>query len=378
MLGLVALAAAAPKCDDNIQLSVSASALNLIIPETINSSSILNLSTVALQTLVNTLPTHNITAGYTIAGRYCAPEVYNASRAETVQLLVHGVGYDRNYWSGKGVPGSAQQVNGTEYSWVDYASQQGYPTFSIDRLCNGQSSHIVGLECQTTINSATLHDVVRQLRAGVVGGKAFKKVVMVGHSEGSVIANVHAQQYPADVDSYMLTGFSDRFANGAVSVLGLFLPVPAAAVFPAKYGTLDPSYTVGGSRSGYEAAFYFGKYSEDLVDLDFANRGAVPLGEVLTSLLGQLPAPSFTGPVFVLTGQEDQVFCARGEVNGLLGQSADCGSGSTSAGAETQRLYPGSTRYAYYHVLQNGHDTNFHTTARSSFKVAHDFINSIV
>lgn len=281
ILASAAIAAALPSCDDNVQLSVSATALNLIFPETINASSILNISSTALQTLLTSLPTHNVTGPYIIAGRYCTPEVYNASRADTVQLLAHGVGYDRNYWSGEGLPGSAQQVNGTEYSWVDYASQQGYPTFSMDRICNGRSSHAEGLECQTTLNAATIHNVVQQLRQGAVGGKSFKKVILVGHSEGSVIANVHAQQYPTDVDAYVLTGFSDRFANGAVSVVALYLPVPAAAVFPEKYGTLGPDYTVSGSRSGFEAAFYHGSYTEQLVDIDFANRGPLPLGEVL-------------------------------------------------------------------------------------------------
>lgn len=36
---------------------------------------------------------------YNIAGRYCEPEVYNASRANTLQLLAHPATYDRNYVS---------------------------------------------------------------------------------------------------------------------------------------------------------------------------------------------------------------------------------------------------------------------------------------
>jgi hypothetical protein len=36
------------------------------------------------------------TGTYTIAARYCEPEVYNASRHDTLQFLVHGLSYTRN------------------------------------------------------------------------------------------------------------------------------------------------------------------------------------------------------------------------------------------------------------------------------------------
>jgi hypothetical protein len=39
----------------------------------------------------------NVQGAYNIAGRYCEPEVYNASRANTLQLLAHPATYNRNY-----------------------------------------------------------------------------------------------------------------------------------------------------------------------------------------------------------------------------------------------------------------------------------------
>lgn len=46
-------------------------------------------------------------------------------------------------WSGGAYPGFG--FNDPEYSWVDYASQEGYPTLAIDRLGNGNSSHPNGI-----------------------------------------------------------------------------------------------------------------------------------------------------------------------------------------------------------------------------------------
>lgn len=40
-----------------------------------------------------------VSGSYNIAGRYCEPEVYVASRQKTLQLLAHPATYNRNYVS---------------------------------------------------------------------------------------------------------------------------------------------------------------------------------------------------------------------------------------------------------------------------------------
>jgi hypothetical protein len=80
-----------PTCND-IVIPVTFSAMNARIPAgiTLDPSSILN----AIAALVFDLP---ISGTYDIAARYCEPEVVVASRTNTLQLLVHGATYTRNY-----------------------------------------------------------------------------------------------------------------------------------------------------------------------------------------------------------------------------------------------------------------------------------------
>jgi hypothetical protein len=104
----------------------------------------------------------------------CEPQVANASRADTIQFLVHGISYDKNYWNGLGTD---------EYSWVDYATKQGYPTLAIDNLGNGESDHPDALlVTQQTIQVEIQHVIIGMLRAGTLPNvpKAFSKVLFVG------------------------------------------------------------------------------------------------------------------------------------------------------------------------------------------------------
>jgi hypothetical protein len=95
---LATLAAGAPTCT-NVTLSIAASANNYLLP----SESALPFTDPSL--LINTVIldaqeaiTYPVSGTYTIKARFCQPETFVASHANTLQLLVHGVTYDRNYW----------------------------------------------------------------------------------------------------------------------------------------------------------------------------------------------------------------------------------------------------------------------------------------
>jgi hypothetical protein len=123
---------------------------------------------------------------YNISMRYCEPETIVKSRADTVQLLVHGLTYTKSYWDGLG-------YESYDYSWIDYASQQGYPTLAIDQLGNGDSSHPDALlATQQTLQVEIIHEIITMLRAGSIpnaalSGNAFSKVLYVGmHSPRTI------------------------------------------------------------------------------------------------------------------------------------------------------------------------------------------------
>lgn len=310
--------------------------------------------------------------GVHIRARYCEPTKKVAGRRDTLQVLVHGITYTRDYWSGLAAPGTKPGQD--QYSWVKFAAEQGYPTLSIDRLCNGESSHPNGrVFCQLPFEAETIHAIIEMARKGRLPKpcRPFKKFIYVGHSYGSLIGNGLAIQHPDDVDAYILTGFSQQVAQGMVGASTLPMFAPAALVAPGKYGSLDYSYLQATNKTGTQIIFYRGKYSNRILDYDFENRGTVTLGEAITGALGQFPAPSFKGAVFVLNGNEDAIFCQDSIEHGLAGFAGNCSNGfSSSVGLS----YPAARKFDFYNTANTGHCLNTHDTAQESFQQAHKFL----
>ena len=376
----LAIAAAAvamqpSSCQEDVAIPVSATASILDIPGDLDLASLTPADGEYVANLTASLPRKSITGDYTIAGRYCEPVNADPARKDTLQILVHGITDNRNYWSGMGPPG--HQFNGTVYSWIDYASKEGYPTLSVDRLCNGASSKPNGLlECQIPMDAETLHGVIQAARAGKIGGRKFSKIIYVGHSEGSFTGNELAQLYPKDVDTYILTGFSPLLVVGAVGTIlaGDFLPAVLVDKSRAP-PSLDPTYLVGTNEAKVNGLLYYGDINPLAADYEYTIRGTVTLGELATALLGQLPAPGFTGSLFALTGQEDQIVCARLPTDPLVGYRGNCGSGPSSYTAQTRHLYPNAGSFGYGIVANAGHDVNYHYNAQQTFQKAHDFLS---
>ena len=133
-------------------------------------------------------------ADQTLWGQLC----YRGAREPgTVQLLVHGATYNHLYWN-------FPYGNGY-YSYVDAATAAGYATFDIDRIGAGNSSHPPSAGLDLTAGAVALHDAVTALRSGAVDGHAFRHVIAVGHSIGSVEIWLEAARYH-DVDAVIVTG----------------------------------------------------------------------------------------------------------------------------------------------------------------------------
>jgi len=88
---------------------------------------------------------------------------------------------------------------------------QGYPTFAIDRLGSGNSSHpdpIFVVQCPAQVEIT--HQIIRLARTGVSPfPHKFSKVIVAGHSLGSVIVHSFAVKYLDDADTIILTGTRD-------------------------------------------------------------------------------------------------------------------------------------------------------------------------
>lgn len=76
-------------------------------------------------------------------------------------------------------------------------------------------------------DASTVYQVIQALRSGQLGSTAFKKVVLVGHSYGSLIAFLTAGRYQ-DVDALVATGASHQInvANVTTGILARSWPRP--------------------------------------------------------------------------------------------------------------------------------------------------------
>lgn len=323
-------------------------------------------------TVSPSLPGYSSAAGdqWSISGKFCEAENHVAARSNTIQLLVHGVSYTKDYWA------HAPSRPGNEtYSWIDYASSEGYSTFSFDRICNGDSTHLASVECQLSVNAAVIHQLVQKLRSGALG-RPFSKVVWVGHSLGSVTGHIYATTYD-DIDGYVLTGYTMRFFDGILGNGAAFGVTPAVLALPDKYSSLDLGYLVASDLAGFQRLMYDGDFDTSVASNDFANRGTLAVGEFVQVVTNQQSVSDYAGPIMVLTGHVDQFFCAVSEMSGMTDQQGDCGSDAALT-AELKKVFPAVPEglLKAKQIQSTGHSLNFHLSSQDTFYEAHAFLEA--
>src|SRR5215467_11020876 len=130
-------------------------------------------------------------ANYIVNGQLCATED-ELSSGTTVQLLIHGATYNRDYWDfGK--------VDGVQYSHARDVAAAGFPTFALDEIGAVNSSHPPSDKITFQSAAYVAHQIVQGLRSGSIGGIPFANVILVGHSLGSTAVWAEAITY-GDVD----------------------------------------------------------------------------------------------------------------------------------------------------------------------------------
>lgn len=254
-----------------------------------------------------------------------------------------------------------------------YASKQGYPTLAIDRLGHGISDHPDPiLVVQDPAHVEITHALIQAIRAGTDPlPRAFDKIIYVGHSFGSLIGNLFNNRYPTAVDATILTGWSNSLILTIVPVAAVFLLLPASIAEPARFGGLDLCYLEATLEAGEAPAFFLeGGYDPKMQALDYAQRGLVTCGEMVSLFFSVAETPEYTAPVLVVTGEEDDIFC-----NPLINiLPANCGSGPTSILAQAKALYPAASVYDWYAVPEAGHCWNLHYTAQKGFNASHTWL----
>ncbi|EIN11858.1 hypothetical protein PUNSTDRAFT_111881 [Punctularia strigosozonata HHB-11173 SS5] len=314
--------------------------------------------------------TNDILTGYaTVRGRFnisaefCVP-TSSVQRKKTVQFLIHGLSFDKRYWD--------WPIDPRKYSYVDVATDVfGYSTFSVDRLCAGQSTLADPYSvCQAQAEMAAVDVLTTMLRKGAVQGvDASHSIVHIGHSYGSVIAYLLAAQSPNNTNGIVLTGYSQNATGFAATVAG-FSVRTGRSNLPKEFGNLDPGYIIYNDIFNEQYIFMYPPFvtreNEEFVEkikLPFA------FGEIVTTGSTIAPADKYNGPALVLTGRQDAIFCG-----------GDCfvtGDPSVpSIPATVRRNLPHASPFEVIIQPNTGHLINMHFNATGAYNAINRFLES--
>jgi pimeloyl-ACP methyl ester carboxylesterase len=232
---------------------------------------------------------------------------HGSFRDRPLQVLVHGATYNHTYWDFPSVTGEA-------YSYARYmaAPERKYAVLAIDQLAAGESSKPANGLAVTLLETATaLKQVIDQMRSGDNPvDYAFERIVLVGHSAGSVNATL-VQSIWHSADALVVTAArhttSVPFSPGIQAVLP-FVPVLAAL----PYFTLPPDFRtlLFYHQPGADAAVI----AEDNATADVWTGGQVL--STFAAFLYPIAAPEIdgvsrvTGPVLIQLGEFDALFPA--------------------------------------------------------------------
>lgn len=190
-----------------------------------------------------TLPQPSVPS--TIHAELCMSEATRAravatGEAPAVLVLVHGLTYGTWYWDSPYQPAT--------YSTVNDLIDHGYATLTIDRVGAGRSDHPLSALITPNAAAESVHQLITRLRNGDVGGTAYPRVGLVGHSYGTAVVWLETAMHN-DADLVIGTGYSNRFRlDQGVRLLSTMMPAALHPALPAAPWKADPGYLA--SRPG--------------------------------------------------------------------------------------------------------------------------------
>lgn len=240
----------------------------------------------------------------TMHGTLCAPAT---ASPRALQVLVPGGSYNRHYWDGVGLP---------QYSYTAAANAKNYATLTLDRLGTGDSTKPLSALVTDTVQTDAIHQVIARARAGTLDSRRYSRVVLAGHSLGSLQAALEASRHPGDADAVILSGYSHHVSlTETVRLLG------TTHSRTLELSSADPGYftTIPNQRAAmFDAA---DDVAPEVVAADEAGRDQFSAAEVPLALLGGLDPATTRAigvPVLVANGGQDTWACP-----GTLCASAD-------------------------------------------------------
>jgi pimeloyl-ACP methyl ester carboxylesterase len=283
-------------------------------------------------------------ADQTIVAQLCGQ---SPLEGRVVHVLISGATYGPLAWDFPYQP--------ERFSYVRAVTSAGIATLNVDRLGMGRSSHPDSAEVTTPAHIFVYHQLIEGLRDGVFG-PVFDKVVIVGHSYGSVIAFGIGNRHPDDVDGVIITGLQHEFDHD-------FLREFWGNLHPAneeggRFAGLDDGYLT--SRPGQRHTFYRPETTDPrIIELDEATKETFTSADAQTfpPVMGE--SHGIDDPVLDVRGEYDTWFCA--------GQPCSSPTGTPS---RERNHFVGDICFEQYTVPESGHDINLHFTAQKWFATA--------
>lgn len=291
-----------------------------------------------------------------IYARLCVPAGRDVT---TVQVLLHGATYSNSYWDFPYQP--------EKYSYVEYmAGKQGYATLAIDRIGCGLSTRPHSSRVDLDSNAHIVHQIVTALRAGE-GTPAFDRIVLVGHSYGTVVASREAAVY-RDVDALILTSVLHQISAGGAEMLGQHVAGYAASQEP-QFADLDEGYRTlaPGVELRTMALFEASNVDPKVVEIDEGLKETVTVGEMehLGRWMTDGTCNEIGVPTLLCVGDNDIQWCAADAV--------DCSSSASVLAAE-QPFYSPEANLEVLVLPNANHDLNLHLTAQDWYGAAGDWL----
>jgi pimeloyl-ACP methyl ester carboxylesterase len=295
----------------------------------------------------------------TMHGTLCRPN----DPTDTVVMLLHGGTYNHVYWDFPLEP--------NRYNFRRGLNLAGLATFVVDRLGTGLSSRPPSTDVTAQAAVAGFHVALQMLRAGAIGGTAFPKVVLGGHSFGSFLAVGEVATYPGDADAVLLTGFSHNVSpEGVGRVIASFYPAAQDPAFAQAQPPYDDGYvtTMPGTRQNI---FYAPATADPaVVALDEATKDVLSLTESNTSGAYLDPAVSqaIQVPVLILNGEFDTLFvCPNGP---------PCTAGQYLA--QESQFFSAQACLQTFVLSDAGHSLNLFPKAHQAWNAAAEWIEAFV
>jgi pimeloyl-ACP methyl ester carboxylesterase len=322
--------------------------------------------------------TITISDTFTIKGTYCVPKGHakHTLTTPTIQVLIHGITYNKTMWSGMGFP---------DYNWHTHANARGYATLALDRLGHGDNPQrpdpLTVVQPQVQID--ILHQILTTIRTPTPGRPSppksksksktnplkttYARIAVGGHSYGSLLASALAAQHPSASagapDAIILTGYSTSAtaSTGAPSTDW----ASARDHDPARFGAdLARGYVVMASEAQRTAAFYGGGYDAAVPAVDFRYADTVTAGEVGASGAVSGAAVGYAGHVLTVTGVQDVFFCEP--ILELCEETL----------AKVGEGFPDAASYEFFAPEETGHDLTLHYSAGETLRRVHDWLDA--